>query len=236
MLLGNKYRNISFFCIAILAVLHWGFYRTYIQFFPDFKGFKVVHHIHGTLMLLWVLLLIVQPFLISMKRYALHRTVGKSSYILAPLVTLSIFMVSGAGFHKMLSENAPEPVAVGILALNLPGAFGFAAFYILAMLHRKQSDIHMRYMIGTALLMIGPGLGRGLIIYGNIPFESSVSYSDEIVLLIAFALLLYDIINRKNIKPYLTIFLVLLMAHIFWLTKMGLVWQFIGGGFSKIFY
>ncbi|MBN8786645.1 MAG: hypothetical protein J0I84_06105, partial [Terrimonas sp.] len=59
---------------------------------------------------------------------------------------------------------------------------------------------------------------------------------DEIVLLIAFALLLYDIIKRKNIKPYLTIFLVLLMAHIFWLTKMGLVWQFIGGGFAKIFY
>lgn len=236
MLVENRYRNIGFFSIAILCILTWGFYKTYIQFFPGFKGFTAMHHIHGVLMLLWVLLLIVQPFLISIKRYALHRNIGRSSYILAPLVTLSIFMVSSLSYHKMLVENAPEPVAVGILALNIPGAFVFATFYTLAILHKKQSNIHMRYMIGTALLMIGPGLGRGLITYGNIPFEAGVSYSDEFVLLIALALLLYDLFKKKNIKPYLTIFLVLLVSHIFWLTKMGSVWQFIGGGFAKIFF
>lgn len=236
MLLENKYRNAGFFSIVILCVLSWGFYKTYIQFFPNFQGFKAVHHIHGILMMLWVLLLIVQPFLISMKKFTLHRMIGKSSYILAPLVALSIFVVSSVSYHKMLTEQAPLPVAIGILALNIPGAFAFTAFYFLAMLHRKQSDIHMRYMIGTSLLMIGPGLGRGLITYGNIPFESGVTHSDEFVLVISFGLLLYDIIKKKNIKPYLTIFLVLLVSHIFWLTKMGPVWQFLGGGFAKIFY
>lgn len=236
MLLENKYRNAGFFSIVILCVLTWGFYKTYIQFFPGFQGFKAVHHIHGMLMMLWVLLLIVQPFLISMKRYKLHRTIGKSSYLLAPLVALSIFIVSGTGYHKMLADQAPLPVAVGILALNIPGAFAFTTFYILAMLHKKQSDIHMRYMIGTALLMIGPGLGRGLITYGNIPFEAGVTYSDEIVLLISLGLLLYDVFKKKNIRPYLTIFLALLVSHIFWLTKMEPVWQFLGGSFAKIFY
>lgn len=236
MLIANKYRNIGFLGLAILCILTWGFFRTYIQFFPGFQGFKALHHVHGIIMLLWVLLLIIQPFLISMKRYQLHRAVGKTSYVLAPLVVLSILMVSNYSYHKMLSENVPLPVAVGILALNIPGAFAFAVFYTLAMMNRKQSDIHMRYMIGTGLLMIGPGLGRGLITYANVPFESGVSYSDEFVLLISFALLVYDIIKKKNTKPSVTIFLVLLVSHIFWLTKMGVVWQYIGGGFAKLFY
>jgi hypothetical protein len=59
--------------------------------------------------------------------------------------------------------------AIAGIALNIPSIFVFIILYGLAVLNTKRTYYHMRYMIGTALLMIGPGLGRALIIYFEIP-------------------------------------------------------------------
>ena len=62
----------------------------------------------------------------------------------------------------------------------------------------KTYAVHDRYMIGTSLLMIGPGLGRSLIIYAYIPFPFAVSYTDGAVIAIAIILLLYDVVKKRN--------------------------------------
>lgn len=236
MLLEKNYRNTGFFFIGILLILTWGFYKTYLVFFPQFAGFSKVQHIHGAAMILWMLLLIIQPFLIRMNRPEWHQRIGKLSYLLAPFVVASIFVVTKFSFDKLTAAGVPEPLRLASIALNIPSLFLFSGFYLLAMIHRKNSFIHPRYMIGTGLLMIGPGLGRVLIIYFNVPFELAVTKVDELAILIALALLLFDLVKKRNFKPYLTILCMLSIAHILWLIKESAFWQTLGRVWVNLFY
>jgi len=45
-----NYVLISIFIGIIYLFVHLGFYKTYWVHFPDFKGFELLHHIHGMLM------------------------------------------------------------------------------------------------------------------------------------------------------------------------------------------
>ena len=97
-----KYNRVSLLSIAILIVLTWGFYRTYIIFFPSFEGFQFVHHFHGATMLLWMAILVVQPWLMSQNKFRIHKAIGKSTFVLAPILMVSIFLVARMTYHNNL--------------------------------------------------------------------------------------------------------------------------------------
>jgi hypothetical protein len=85
------YGRISLFFVIVLAFITWGFYKTYIIFFPSFTGFNNLQHFHGAMMMIWMGFLIVQPLLIRSGKVTTHRAVGKLSYVIAPLLMVSIF-------------------------------------------------------------------------------------------------------------------------------------------------
>ena len=121
------------------------------------------------MMLLWLMLLIVQPLLIKNKKYQVHRFIGKLSLIIAPLLILSIFLISKMVYHRVNATTSQQE-ALAAIVLGIPDMFAFILFYYLAIFNSRNRAIHMRYMIGTALLMIGPGLGRILITRLSIAF------------------------------------------------------------------
>src|SRR5258707_13705325 len=102
--LAIPYRGISLFSVVILAFVTWGFYKTYIIFFPSFTGFNNVQHFHGAMMMTWMIILITQPLLIRSGKVTIHRAIGKLSYVIAPLLVVSIFLVSRMVYQR------PEPV------------------------------------------------------------------------------------------------------------------------------
>ena len=57
-------RGIIVGIILLIVLVHIGFSKTYIQFFPKFDGFKAAQHFHGMMMMGWLLMLLVQPILI----------------------------------------------------------------------------------------------------------------------------------------------------------------------------
>jgi hypothetical protein len=65
----KAYKNIGLFIIVVLAFVILGFYKSYYGLMPSFKGVSVAWHIHGTIMLSWFLLLIVQPILIRQHKF-----------------------------------------------------------------------------------------------------------------------------------------------------------------------
>lgn len=231
----RTYRYLPFFFLGLLAILVWGFYRTYFELFPSFKGITTVQHIHGVLMLTWLAILIVQPILIRKKKLQWHRLIGKASYVVVPLLLVSIFLASKGSYYKLLSV-APPSAAFGIIALNIPSLFAFAAMYTLALVHKRYTPWHMRFMIGTSLLMIGPGLGRALIIYFHVPFPMGVSISDYVAIAIALTLLIVDLRLKKSYKPYTIILGIILLAHICWEIRDTPFWQAIGKWFATAFY
>jgi len=190
------YRNTAIFIAVIILGVQWGFYKTYTSQFPNFIDKTNIIHIHGVLLMTWLGLLVIQPLLIATGRSELHRTIGKSSYILGPLIIVSLFLVGQSGYHRNL-EKMPEPYNLAVMALDIRGFFSFAIFWALAMIHRKNPSTHMRFMIGTAILAIGPGVGRGLVAFGIVPFLA-FTITDVIDLIIVGVLLASDIRRKRN--------------------------------------
>ncbi|RDC66239.1 hypothetical protein [Adhaeribacter pallidiroseus] len=230
----RAYNYIHIFFMSIFFVVVWGFWKTYIVSFPTFQGFGYTHHMHGLLMMLWIFMLIVQPLLIRSGKLSLHRAVGKASYFVVPLLLLSIFMVGKISYNKMIAVSPQQ--AIASLAQIIPALLAFAVLYGLAIWNKKKSRIHMRYMLGTSLLMIGPALGRVQIIFFNVPFLDAVDYANYLIIAIAFLLLITDIFQKKPVAPYSITVLVMVLGHLAWQFRDGFLWQAVGEKFATIFY
>jgi hypothetical protein len=104
--------------------------------------------------------------------------------------------------------------------------------YTLAMIYKKNTAYHMRFMIGTSLLVIGPGLGRALITYFGVPFEQSVDIVLYVSGILAALLLVSDLIKRKAFQPYTIILLIIIATIICWQFRMSGWWQAFGNWFA----
>lgn len=149
------YRNAVYWFVLLLIIIVAGFWPSYFSRLGDAD---LHHHLHSVPMLAWVLLLIIQAWLICNGRRPLHRTLGRLSLLLAPLVFLS-------GIHVVGVDIAEREVPygqhdVGIFWFGLFLAFAFALFYGLAIRHCKNLQLHQRWMAATALVFLVPGLGR----------------------------------------------------------------------------
>ena len=102
--MDKAFRNTSIFIVLIIIGVQWGFYHPYTSQFPKFVDKTNIIHIHGILLMSWLCLLVIQPFLISTGRTQLHRTIGKSSYVLGPLIILTIFLIGRSSFNRHMGE------------------------------------------------------------------------------------------------------------------------------------
>ena len=104
------------------------------------------------------------------------------------------------------------------------------------MLHRKQSNTHMRYMIATGILAIGPGVGRGLSSSFGLTVWDALAITDLLDLLIIGLLLGIDLYRKKNYKPFLTVFVVLLIGSVLWQLRDSSLWQSFAKTYATLFY
>jgi len=210
------YNNLGYWFLSLIVLVFFGFYQTYFSVF--FQPWPDIIHIHFVLMTLWIVMLITQPFLIKYKKLHLHRSIGKISYVLVPLTLLFSFLVIRLEYYKNI-ERQSQQVATGLnhfeaneilrKAADSPiGIFyfvWFALFYVLAILNRHHTSSHPRYMLATALTLLGPTVDRILaiefhieIIAGFIPtYAVSFLIADTILAI----LLISDIKNNKPIIP-----------------------------------
>jgi hypothetical protein len=231
----KAYRNVGYLFIVIWLMVLVGFHQTYTVFFPTFARFRWEHHFHGAALMAWLLMLIVQPFLIKYGKYAWHRTLGKLGYVLAPLVFLSVFSVARMGYWRDIDLQTEQNVLAG-LAISLPSMLAFGLFAGLAFAYQKQPAIHARYIIATALLMIGPGLGRALIVYGGVPFPLAVTSTFALSALTALVFLLLDLRNRKNLYPLSVVFGMMLFPLLCWQFQTSSWWLASAKAFAGVFF
>jgi hypothetical protein len=232
----KSYQNIHYFFIGVLLVVLVGFHITYTIRFPKFEGMQFAQHFHGAMLMSWFAMLICQPILIRKKKYSLHKSLGKISYIQMPLLMYSIFLVTRMVYFREMSNNRPLDSILGQLSLDIPAIFTFGFFFVMAMLNRKNTPAHMRYMIATAIMMIGPGLGRALIIFGGLPFPLAVSIVFYVADAIALLFLIYDYLKGHSIKPFTIILLVNLLNQACWEFQTADWWQAIAGWFAGTFF
>ncbi len=207
MIQGNKTLDSTpktFFIVMVILfiLLQVAFHPSYLQYFPQFHKFSWIHHIHGALMVSWVMMLIIQPYLIIKKKYKTHRLIGKISYVTAPLVFISMILITKLNYLKMVSVMPFTEVAA-FQSLNFFTPLNFLLFYSLAVIHKKDVFKHKRYMIGTVFTIFGAISSRLLIII----FGSSIEFyaffiSEYFGISIVLLLLLNDLIKKVNPIPY----------------------------------
>lgn len=176
-------------------------------------------HTHGIAVLLWCLLLITQPYLIRAGNYKLHKRIGMFSYILVPLIILTTVDLLHYRVHDVLPLGSMD---LFFIALVLNALIAFVIFYVLAIIHRKKSTVHARYMLCTIFPFFTPVTDRIQHIY----FPSTVQYLPTIegspiapvvgfliADLILIGLSIWDWRSHKRWNVFPFAFMVLLLYH-----------------------
>lgn len=214
--------------ILMFIIVHIGFHATYIKHFPEFTKFNWIHHIHGALMGAWVLLLVVQPVLIYHKGFTAHRFLGKLTYVLAPFIMTSMFFVARENYQAGILKKTADDV-MAIQSITWMQLFMFVLFYSLAIYHRKITAMHVRFIIGTAILMIGPPMNRILISY--FPDMGAPNILPIVLYLktaIAASLFLIDVAKKQQWLPYLIVLLAFLFSDLVYHARYSDTWQAFG--------
>jgi len=188
------YENMGYYFIGMFALAVAGFWPSYFsKFFDGSADFNFYFHFHAVLAILWIVMLIVQPMLIRGKRFALHRTLGKLSYVLVPLIFISIFLLA----HSRITG---EEENLGLsLWLPFKDLIVFAFGYGVAIGFRHRLPIHARGMAVAGIVLIEPALVR-LLLSVFFPNSGFAIEGYLITLLILYALLIGLIIAERNQK------------------------------------
>ena len=226
----NLYHNLGYWFLLFIVLVGAGFYSSYFTIFFEPKAFII--HIHFMLMMLWIGMLITQPFLIKFKKLSVHRLLGKISYVLFPLVAITGFLLIRYSYYQILNDlqrqtelgveklnheqllkfsSSFQAIAVFYLAL-------FVGFYSLAIYNKRKSSVHARYMVASALTLLGPTVDRIIffgfgfqILPGSIPIEIvAFSIADFILLLLLYK----DYKKSRPTKTLLICLMVFVVAQI----------------------
>jgi hypothetical protein len=192
--------RLIYFFIFLLLISFGGFYKTYLIKFPAFEGFSAAHHFHGAVMLTWILILIAQPVFIRTKNFRLHSIVGKASYFIFPLLVLSLFFVARAGYVRNI-KTVGETEALARMTTGIPDMFYLSILYGLGIYYRKKTSFHIRFFASIGLMIMGPGLGRFLIVFCGLPPMIAIPSMVAVITLFTLGWLVADIIKKKSAFP-----------------------------------
>ena len=230
------YKNISFLFIAILAIIVLGFYKTYFGLFPKFDKVTTIQHIHGLLFTTWFLLLIIQPLLIRYKKYKWHRILGRCTYVLVPLLIISIHFIAQEAYLNAVAAHVPQKKILVILYFPTYQILDFALLYLLAIANVKNTPSHMRYMITTSLAIVGAGMRRVFLHWFGMSGPDVVLYAFLLTDSILIGLIFFDRIKGSTNKAYLISLGILAVSQLgFYFIPNTAWWQSVCGYFTQYF-
>lgn len=192
----KKTNALLIFFIGIVLISLIGFFNTYFKFFPEFDRFPFIIHIHFLAFVSWFFLLIIQPILIKRNQRNLHKKIGKLSYLIAPIILLTIMMLISKQVTRELST--PDNHAAMTAFVGLIDIITFSTFYIIAMTHTKNLRWHVAFLMASSLVILNPGLSR---ILNQIQFGLGMLTAVLIPFIFSIILILIEKIKYK--KPVL---------------------------------
>lgn len=178
------------FAIIVLA----GFGRTYYLkvIFDSPPVPSLLVHIHGLVMLVWVIYFISQVWLIRSKRPRVHMRAGMLGIALALVViVVGFFTAAAAGFGSASAPPDIPPLAFMIVPMT--DLVMFALLFGAAIYYRKRPAVHKRLMLLTVVNFLPPAIAR-------IPIETLQAtgplFFFGVPTILLIGLLIYD--NRSS--------------------------------------
>jgi hypothetical protein len=180
----------GYYFIALFVLVILGFWPSYFAKYLDgTANFNLYFHFHAAMVTLWIFMLIMQPLLIRKKKLALHRAIGKLSYIVFPFIFISVILLMHSR-HNIDDENLGIQLLVPFKDLIILGTA-----YFIAIKYRHNIQLHARGMLATGIVFIEPALIRLIM---NLFGASSAAYLATIAII--YALLIGWIILERHQK------------------------------------
>ncbi|MCF2502024.1 hypothetical protein L0663_01425 [Dyadobacter sp. CY107] len=220
--------RVLYLFVGIFIITTLGFYPTYLSKFPSFEGLTTAHHFHAFIATLWIIMLITQSFLIRAKQYTLHRLIGKSSYVVMPLLLFSLFLVSRAGYYRNIKVIS-EADTLAALTNGLPDILFLGTLFTLGMVYRKNPSWHLRFLTSTGLMILGPGLGRFLIVFCGLPFMIAIPVLTFLTTGVALIWMILDIRQKKSAIPMAVFVGMGILAFVIGASNRSAWWQGFAG-------
>lgn len=224
-------RGWSYFT-ALLVITFVAFWPSY--FAPGIANSSRYVHFHAATAAAWMAMLIIQPWLIRTYRFDIHRALGRVAFILVPLVLAGMLLLANFRIRSVPESDFPGQTYVLYLQISLAAVF--VTSFILAMVYRKNAELHARFMICTGLTLIDPVFAR--LFYWIHPNSFQLhqwltfGLTDAILLLIIFA-------ERRNtsarwaLPVMLFVFVAAQLPALLWLTNSEM-WQAFARWFQSI--
>jgi hypothetical protein len=144
----------------LVAVIGAGFTPTFYArgaFYelPPLSWAALLHGVAGTL---WLVLFLLQAWLVVAGRLQWHRALGMAGVVLAPL-----FVLSGAavitGVERSHLYDSAATLAAHVYANGAPTA-AFGVLALAGLWQRRVPARHKRFMLLAAIALLPPGTGR----------------------------------------------------------------------------
>jgi hypothetical protein len=153
---GNRYLNRALLTLVVIAIISFTLFSA-VQGF-DFPAYPVITHAHAVVMGSWLILLAVQSVLGSTGRLGLHRPLGWAGVGLVTVAVITGVMVS---FQTIALGRLPLVFEAGyFLTLGLTNMMLFTGFVSAAIVTRRNTPWHRRFMLASILVIFEPVLGR----------------------------------------------------------------------------
>lgn len=153
------YRHAHWYLLIVALLAGAAFWPSYLS---RFTAASAEFHLHGITAALWLALLMTQSWTIQGGRRELHRAMGVASLALFPL-----FLAGGAGIFIGMARRLTEGAspfytlyAARLAWVDIVSVIGFALLFHQGLRHRRQTQLHARYMLATMLFLLPPILGR----------------------------------------------------------------------------
>lgn len=204
----------SILAVAISITGLSGFWFTYFgpiigNTYPPTGG---ALHVHGWSFFLWYLLFPFQAILIARRRRSLHQLLGKLSFLLVVLMTLTGILVLSVRVEEAVRMGEPR-VWLMYGPLILSNLVLFVSFYAAAirMAVKNRLQAHKRLMIVASAIAIGAGFFR-LILFTSGFHPLSLPIGVLACSLFIVIGIVYDLIARRRVHPAYLVGLVAMLA------------------------
>jgi hypothetical protein len=154
-------------------------------------------HIHGLFYFSWMILLIVQAFLINVKNVQLHRSVGTFGIVVATGVLILGALITIL-FGRSMRDNPPADY-YNLMYLSLVALISFGALFCLAIRNTRKPDTHRLLILFSTINLLPPGINRlYMVLFGLTEAPLLATFVTMDVL--ALAVLIHDWRARRTIS------------------------------------
>ena len=212
----RKY-NVIIGLLAVLAIASLaGFLKTYLVYFPRFEGVSGATHFHFSMFLLWILIVLYQPYLMKTKQLSRHKSVGKLTYLLAPVLIVTVWFMIFQVVQKNIVKAEPKALisATGAILDSVT----FSICYLISMWNTQRMRIHTAFLIGACLVIFNSGIGRLIALISN---DLAILVMVLLPIIIPGAIMVYEKakLRRAMLKsPYLLFMLIWILEVIVFIT------------------